>query len=314
VDKDFVADDLGGHCRGLSKAFNPKASFVCCRENPKTKEPNKSPVDLQHIIDAGYSESEDAVPQLSTESSSSSSSSTSTSISPPLHTNTNAEINIGDSAMPATTTSKEIVDLSSPNDLDIISNNNVNQGGDKTVTEIVMMASVDTHNVELQEKEEMRPGIVLDGEPPMMAVSTTHRYMLKNESFTNDNIENRNDNKKPSINCFAAILLGIKCEINGIDDHTQKNEENTIIPFKPKLSTEIKEGDKEHEVNESPSGNVGEIIESSENDKIVTVKKGLLPDRDEVFLNKPVFVSSAIPVPLEIINDELNKNSKQETR
>ena len=64
VDKDFVADDLGGHCRGLSKAFNPKASFVCCRENPKTKEPNKSPVDLQHIIDAGYSESEDAVPQL----------------------------------------------------------------------------------------------------------------------------------------------------------------------------------------------------------------------------------------------------------
>ena len=164
----------------------------------------------------------------------------------------------------------------------------------------------------------MRPGIVLDGEPPLMAASTAHRYMLKNESFNNDNIENMNDNKKPSINCFAAILLGIKCEINGIDDHTQKNEENTNIPFKPsteilwtEMSTEIKEGDKEHEVNENPSGNVGEIIESSENDKIVTVKKGLLPDRDEVFLNKPVFVSSAIPVPLEIINDELNKNSEQ---
>ena len=88
----------------------------------------------------------------STESSSSSSSSTSTSISPPLHTNTNAEIKIGDSAMPATTTSKDIVDLSSSNDLDIISSNNVNQGGDKTVTEIVMMASVDTHSVELQGK------------------------------------------------------------------------------------------------------------------------------------------------------------------
>ena len=54
--------------------------------------------------------------------------------------------------MPATTTSKDIVDLSSSNDLDIISSNNVNQGGDKTVTEIVMMASVDTHSVELQGK------------------------------------------------------------------------------------------------------------------------------------------------------------------
>ena len=61
MDKDFIKDDLGGHCRGLSKAFNPKASFVCCRENPKTNKPNKLPVDLQHIIEAGYSEAENEV-------------------------------------------------------------------------------------------------------------------------------------------------------------------------------------------------------------------------------------------------------------
>jgi len=34
VDSDFVEDDLGGHCNRLSEAFNPKASFVCCRQNP----------------------------------------------------------------------------------------------------------------------------------------------------------------------------------------------------------------------------------------------------------------------------------------
>jgi len=34
VDSDFVADDLGGHCDRLSEAFNPKASFVCCKQNP----------------------------------------------------------------------------------------------------------------------------------------------------------------------------------------------------------------------------------------------------------------------------------------
>ena len=61
VDKDFTADDLGGHCRGLSKAFNPRASFVCCRENPKTNEANNSPATLQHVIDAGYSEGQNTI-------------------------------------------------------------------------------------------------------------------------------------------------------------------------------------------------------------------------------------------------------------
>ena len=34
IDKDFLPDDLGGHCQGLEKAFYPSANFVCCRENP----------------------------------------------------------------------------------------------------------------------------------------------------------------------------------------------------------------------------------------------------------------------------------------
>jgi len=43
VDKDFAKDDLGGHCRGLGAAFNPKAQFVCCRENPDLHPPRDIP-------------------------------------------------------------------------------------------------------------------------------------------------------------------------------------------------------------------------------------------------------------------------------
>eukprot|EP00096_Caligus_rogercresseyi_P003671 TRINITY_DN1706_c0_g1_i1.p1 TRINITY_DN1706_c0_g1~~TRINITY_DN1706_c0_g1_i1.p1 ORF type:complete len:557 (-),score=102.64 TRINITY_DN1706_c0_g1_i1:59-1729(-) len=38
IDNDFEPDDLGGHCRGLSAAFNPVASFVCCKEKPSVHE------------------------------------------------------------------------------------------------------------------------------------------------------------------------------------------------------------------------------------------------------------------------------------
>lgn len=39
MDNDFTKDDLGGHCNGLGAAFNPKAQFVCCRENPELHPP-----------------------------------------------------------------------------------------------------------------------------------------------------------------------------------------------------------------------------------------------------------------------------------
>ena len=54
VDSDFVPDDLGGHCDRLSEAFNPKASFVCCKQNPALfedePEDNLEAVILEHNI------------------------------------------------------------------------------------------------------------------------------------------------------------------------------------------------------------------------------------------------------------------------
>ena len=56
VDKDFVKDDMGGHCTGLGEAFNPRASFVCCRENPALHPPKERPIqneeddDKQEIV------------------------------------------------------------------------------------------------------------------------------------------------------------------------------------------------------------------------------------------------------------------------
>lgn len=62
VDNDFVNDDLNGHCNGLDAAFNPKANFVCCRENPETFSndliPGQHQSQLQHqqVFDAGYTD------------------------------------------------------------------------------------------------------------------------------------------------------------------------------------------------------------------------------------------------------------------
>ena len=49
IDKDFVADDLGGHCDGLVAAFNPKANFVCCKQNPDLFEDDRSD-ELEAVI------------------------------------------------------------------------------------------------------------------------------------------------------------------------------------------------------------------------------------------------------------------------
>ena len=49
VDTDFVPDDLGGHCNQLSEAFNPKANFVCCKQNPDLFEDDKSD-ELEAVI------------------------------------------------------------------------------------------------------------------------------------------------------------------------------------------------------------------------------------------------------------------------
>ena len=160
------------------------------------------------------------------------------------------------------------------------------------------------------EKEQMRPGIVLDGEPPFVAAASSYRYKVKDETLQPSEMdENRNDNEKPSINCFAAIMLGIKCEIDGIDDSVNKNEENAILPFSPLVPSEEQDEGIENGVQKDVSNGAEEIKEGD--DKIMTVKNGLLPDRDEGFLNKPLFVSSVIPVPLERINDEVDQEGKE---
>ena len=153
----------------------------------------------------------------------------------------------------------------------------------------------------------MRPGIVLDGEPPIPTLSTIQKYMPKNESLNNESNLNRNDNTKPSINCFAQILLGIKCEINGVDDSTGNNGKPSIVPLQPIISNDNKEENTQPLVTDSVSGISGEISET--NEKVVTVKEGLIPDRDEVFLNKPLIMSQAVPVPLEVITQKKSNDS-----
>ena len=138
----------------------------------------------------------------------------------------------------------------------------------------------------------MRPGIVLDGEPPISMASTSQKYMAKNESSNIQSVPNLNDNSKPSINCFTAILLGIKCEINGIDDGKTNNDaQNPIIPLKILGATDSVKENAEFKGEENLSKTTGEILETNDNEKIVTVHSGLLPDRDEVFLNKPLIIS-----------------------
>ena len=153
----------------------------------------------------------------------------------------------------------------------------------------------------------MRPGIVLDAEPPIASASTGNMYMAKNESMNSKDTVTNNENTKPSINCFAAILLGIKCEINGIDSNTGENTENlSVIP-----TNSIIDGKDQDELKNNDSNKTemqGQIAETADNEKIMTVKEGLIPDRDEAFINKPLFSSQAVPIPLEDDSEKPTSN------
>jgi len=50
VDSDFVDDDSGGDCNSLSAAFNPKATFVCCKENPANFDTTEVEEDVLNAI------------------------------------------------------------------------------------------------------------------------------------------------------------------------------------------------------------------------------------------------------------------------
>ena len=151
----------------------------------------------------------------------------------------------------------------------------------------------------------MRPGIVLDGEPPIASPSTGNVYMEKKESIDDKDHKENNKNTKPSINCFAQILLGIKCEINGIDDNNAETNEKVST-----ISTNSTTDENDTDQNDKNTQSQGEISETEDNDKIVTVKDGLIPDRDEVFIKKPLFSSQVVPVPLE--NDTKKSTSNNE--
>lgn len=140
----------------------------------------------------------------------------------------------------------------------------------------------------------MRPGIVLDAEPPIVSTSTANKYMAKNESMPDKDSGKNNENTKPSINCFAQILLGIKCEIDGIDEKTGEAHEK--LGANPKNS--IKD-EKYKPQSDSKTQTQGQIMESYDDEKITTVKDGLIPDRDEVFIKKPLLSSQTIPIPLQ---------------
>ena len=50
VDSDFVKDDMGGHCNRLSEAFSPRATFVCCKQNPALFENDLEAVILEQNL------------------------------------------------------------------------------------------------------------------------------------------------------------------------------------------------------------------------------------------------------------------------
>ena len=140
----------------------------------------------------------------------------------------------------------------------------------------------------------MRPGIVLDAEPPIVSTSTGNKYMAKNESMSDKDSGKNNENTKPSINCFAQILLGIKCEIDGIDENTgEPDEKLSAIP------TNAINNEKYKPLSNGKTEMQGQIIENYDDEKITTVKDGLIPDRDEVFIKKPLLSSQTISIPLQ---------------
>merc|ERR1712001_807495 len=50
VDSNFVRDDMGGHCNRLSEAFSPRATFVCCKQNPALFENDLEAVILEQNL------------------------------------------------------------------------------------------------------------------------------------------------------------------------------------------------------------------------------------------------------------------------
>merc|ERR1712193_374393 len=59
VDSDFVKDDMGGHCNRLSEASSPRATFVCCKQNPALFENDLEAVILEQNLSHNTSVTEE---------------------------------------------------------------------------------------------------------------------------------------------------------------------------------------------------------------------------------------------------------------
>ena len=122
-------------------------------------------------------------------------------------------------------------------------------------------------------ENQLRPGIVLDD-----VVSIE------------DRLDSPFGSKKPEANCFAAILMGLKC---GENPNIKPTESATIDEKMSKFDEKMSNFD------EKMSKLDQEILKldqgmSDMDDTISTAKSGLVPDRDE-FGAKPMIVSNPKP-------------------
>ena len=144
----------------------------------------------------------------------------------------------------------------------------------ESVTEITSETSVGPAEIAAPEarivletesdENRLRPGIVLDD-----VVSIE------------DRLESPFGSKKPEANCFAAILMGLKC---GENPNIKPTESSTIDETMSKLDDQLLLGlDRQMLKFDQELSNL--------DDTISTAKSALVPDRDE-FGAKPMIVSS----------------------
>ena len=130
------------------------------------------------------------------------------------------------------------------------------------------------HTKQLQFKSVLL-GIVLDGEPPAAAAGTFVERPT-NETASpaalvaiDEEVEGEDGAEVPpaDVNCFAAILLGIKCEIAGVDGQTKKD--NDVLDL-------VQEAHNSNNKNDEASADA--LLADG---MITTVKEDLTPDADD---------------------------------
>ena len=179
VDKDFLTDDLGGNCDGLKTAFNPEASFVCCRENP-----------------ANY------IVKPETTTTTTTTAEPRTTIFTELETETEVFTEI-------VTKVEEVTEINA----------------------YTVIVPEDNEAENELENETLRPGIVID-DPSLMDSLMDDNFIADEEIVKKPSVNKENINvisgNGVKVNCYAAILLGIKCEMS-VKNDDEKNELEKMV-------------------------------------------------------------------------------------